>query len=284
MENFTIDPIILNALREDIGHGDITTGSCIPDDTIAGGRFIAKADGIICGIDVVVRVFALLDNSVKFTAQIKDGDMVQVGDEIAKINGSAKSILKGERVALNFLQHMSGIATMTYKLQSAMPDTCKIVDTRKTMPGLRVFEKYSVLTGGGGNHRFNLSDAVLIKDNHIAAGGGIAKTVAAARKSVPHTIKIEVETATLQQVKQAVDVGADIVMLDNMPLETIGQAIEIIDKRALVEASGNMGEKALSELAAIAETGVDFISVGELTHSARALDISLKLELLNNMY
>ena len=282
LNNLTVDSILHNALQEDIGHGDITTNSCIPAATTAHGKFIAKADGVICGIDVAKRVFALLDDSVELTAHYSDGDGVKSGEIIADINGPARAILTGERVALNLLQHMSGIATMTSKLQSLIPPAnngnkqCCIVDTRKTTPGLRVLEKYSVRTGGGGNHRFNLSDAVLIKDNHITAAGGIANAVNAARKNIPHTAKIEVEAATLEQVRQALDCNADIIMLDNMDCDTMSRAVEIINKRAIVEASGNMGEK---DLAAVAATGVDIISIGALTHSVQALDISLLLSI-----
>ncbi|MCL2547001.1 MAG: carboxylating nicotinate-nucleotide diphosphorylase [Oscillospiraceae bacterium] len=281
LNNFTIDPILLNALREDIGHGDITTESCIPVNTTACGQFVVKASGILCGADVAARAFGLLDESVIFTARYNDGDTVKTGDILATVAGPARAILTGERVALNLLQRMSGIATMTARLQALMPladdgrPHCNVVDTRKTTPGLRVLEKYSVRIGGGGNHRFNLSDAVLIKDNHITTAGGIAQAVAAVRANMPHTAKVEVEAATLDQVQQALDCYADIIMLDNMDSFIMRKAVALIDGRAIVEASGNMGEKDLTEVAA---TGVDVISVGALTHSVQALDISLLLE------
>jgi len=278
LHDFLLDPILLNALREDIGNGDITTNACVPEDTTVTGRFTAKDSGVICGLYAAARVFALLDSAVVFTARFGDGDAVAVGDEIAVIRGPARPILTGERVALNVLQHMSGVATMAAALTAQVPETCKIVDTRKTTPGLRVLEKYAVRVGGAGNHRFNLADAVLIKDNHIAAAGGIKRAVEAARRNAPFTTRVEVETSNLSEVQQALDAGADIIMLDNMDVETMRQVVILVGGRALTEASGNMGNK---DIAAVAGTGVGFISVGALTHSVRALDISLKLEMEN---
>lgn len=276
MENRVIDKIILNALDEDIGSGDITTQSCVPPETPVDGTFIAKEDGVLCGLDVARRVFELIDAEVRFVPRAKEGGTVAKGDIIAEVSGRARSILQCERVALNLLQRMSGIATMTAGAVKAVEGTnAKITDTRKTTPGLRVFEKYAVRAGGGYNHRFNLSDGVLIKDNHIAAAGGIANAVRAARNAIPHTLKIEVETSNLDEVRQAVEEKADIIMLDNMTVEQMKQAVELINGRALTEASGNMGDKDLSEVAA---AGVDIISIGALTHRIRALDISLKFE------
>ena len=215
-----------------------------------------------------------MDSSIVFRAQVKDGDRVEKGQYFATVEGPSRSVLTGERVALNFMQRLSGTATATAKAVAEVKGTgARIVDTRKSTPGLRVLEKYAVRVGGGHNHRFNLSDGVLIKDNHISAAGGIAQAVKAARGAVPHVMKIEVETETLEQVQQALDAGADIIMLDNMTNELMSQAVKLINGRAITEASGNMGEKNLAEVAA---TGVDVISIGALTHSVKALDISLK--------
>ena len=276
MDNRILDPILLNALNEDIGSGDITTDSCVPEATTVFGRFIAKQSGIICGLSVAARVFTILDQNIILTFHKQDGDPCVIGDLIAEINGNACAILKGERTALNFLQHLSGIATMTQKFVAQVPETCKIVDTRKTTPGLRILEKYAVRMGSGHNHRFNLADGVLIKDNHIVAAGGIERAVCAARAQIPHTVKIEVETTNIYEVQQALDAQADIIMLDNMTTDEMRQAVKRINGRALTEASGNMDTKNLTE---IAETGVDRISIGALTHSPPALDISLKLDI-----
>jgi nicotinate-nucleotide pyrophosphorylase (carboxylating) len=270
-----LDDFLLAALREDIGTGDVTTMSCVPVSAVTSGRFIAKESGVICGCAVATRVFHLLDDTVELVFDKSDGDAVSKGDIIATISGNARAILTGERVALNLLQRLSGIATRTCEAVTAVSGTnAKITDTRKTLPGLRVLEKYAVRCGGGSNHRFNLSDGVLIKDNHIAAAGGITNAVAAARGSIPHTLKIEVETETLSQVEEAFDAGSDIIMLDNMTLEQMAQAVKLINGRAQTEASGNMGD---NDLRKVAETGVDLISIGALTHSVRALDISLKI-------
>lgn len=276
VEYFGLDDLILSALKEDVGTGDITTLSCIPAENRSEGFFLSKAEGVVCGIDVAKRVFELVDKEICFIALKKDGDKVQKGELIAEINGPSRSILTGERVALNLMQRMSGTATETAKAVSQVAGTkTRIVDTRKSTPGLRVLEKYAVRCGGGHNHRFNLSDGVLIKDNHIAAAGGIAAAVAAARNAVPHVMKIEVETESLEQVEQALCAGAEVIMLDNMSNEMMAEAVKLIDGRAITEASGNMGEK---DLAAVAATGVDLISVGALTHSVKALDISLKFK------
>ena len=269
-----LDDFLLAALREDIGTGDVTTVSCVPEDAVSRGHFVAKEPGIICGLGVAARVFELLNSRVNLVFHINDGDKVSVGDRIADISGSSRSILTGERIALNLLQHMSGVATKTAEAVETISGTkTKIVDTRKTIPGLRMLDKYAVRCGGGANHRFNLSDGVLIKDNHISAAGSITKAVGLARGNCPFTVKIEVEAETIAQVEEALAVKADIIMLDNMAIETMAQAVKIVDGRALTEASGNMGER---DLQAVAGTGVDFISIGALTHSVKALDISLK--------
>lgn len=268
------DKLIKQTLKEDIGTGDITTISTVPEDAIAYGRFIAKESGVLAGINVAARVFELLDGSVEFYAKLSDGTEIKKGDIIAEIKGRAASILMGERTALNFLQHLSGIATKTAECVAKIRGThTKICDTRKTTPGLRAIEKYAVKIGGGSNHRFNLADGVLIKDNHIKAAGGITAAVKAARAIAPHTLKIEVEIENFDMLCEALDAGADIIMLDNMTLEQMKDAVKFVAGRAVCEASGNMGEK---DLAAVAATGVDYISIGGLTHSVKALDISLK--------
>ena len=271
------DDILLTALREDIGHGDLTTESCVPADRQARGRFLAKEGGVLCGLDIARRVFALLDAAVTIESAFHDGDVFAAGDVLGVVSGPARAILTGERTALNLLQRLSGIAAATTEAVRAVQGTkAQITDTRKTTPVLRALEKYAVRTGGARNHRFNLSDGVLIKDNHIAAAGGIAPAVAAARACVPHTMKIEVEVSDIEQVREALRAGADIIMLDNMDDGAMRDAVREIAGRALVEASGNMGARDLSRVAA---TGVDLISIGALTHSARALDISLKFDL-----
>lgn len=267
--------IIEAALAEDVNTGDITTLSTVPEGTQIEGRFLAKASGLICGVLVAQAVFAHVDPAIRLEFFFGDGDRVQKGDVIARIGGPAIPILTCERLALNLMQHMSGIATRTREAVDMVAGyPVRILDTRKTTPGLRMLEKYAVRVGGGHNHRFTLSDGVLIKDNHIQAAGGITKAIQAARLHAPHTLKIEVETETLEQVREALSAGADIIMLDNMSTELMAQSVKLIDKRALVEASGNMDEKDLREVAA---TGVDFISIGALTHSVHPLDISLKL-------
>ena len=268
------DEFLLAALKEDLGTGDITTLACVPENAEASGEFVAKESGVLCGISIAQRVFLLVDKRTELLPLKKDGAKIEKGEVIAKISGRAQSVLSGERVALNLLQHLSGIATQTAKAAEAVSGThARIVDTRKTTPGMRVFEKYAVRCGGGSNHRFNLADGILIKDNHIVAAGGICQAVSLAREQAPHTLKIEVETETLAQVEEALFSGADIIMLDNMTYDLMREAVTLIAGRALTEASGNMGEKDLLE---VARTGVDFISIGALTHSVKALDISLK--------
>lgn len=277
LDNLTIDSIIKNALKEDLGWGDVTTDSTIPEAAVIRGNFIAKAEGIVCGIEICKRVFEIVDEGIEFHAIMKDGHRVSQGDIIATIGGNARSVLKGERTALNFLQRMSGIATMTDKFVSQIAGLkAKIVDTRKTVPGLRILDKYSVRVGGGFNHRFNLSDMVLIKDNHIKAAGGITPAVEAARLAVSHAVKIEVEVESIKELMEAIAAGADIVMLDNMTLDMMKEAVSIAKGRVVLEASGNMALHGERNVRAVAETGVDIISVGALTNSVDSLDISLR--------
>ena len=271
-----IDPIISQALREDIGTGDITTESTVLPQTRINGRLIAKEDGKICGLPVFCRVFALLDPAVQVSLSVIEGADVRRGDILARISGPARAILTGERVALNFLQRLSAIASKTAWAVSQVEGTrARITDTRKTTPGLRVLEKYAVRVGGGANHRFNLSDGILIKDNHIQAAGGIRAAVLAARSHAPHTLKIEVEVENQAMVDEALECGADVIMLDNMDQAAIEAAVARIGGRALIEISGNMGDR---DLRALAATGIDLISIGALTHTVRAMDISLRLD------
>lgn len=277
LEKIITDRIIKNALEEDLGWGDVTTDSTIPVGSTIKGNFTAKAEGVVCGIDVCRRVFEIIDESIEFQAFASDGQHVSKGEILAAINGNARSILKGERTALNFFQRMSGIATMTNRfVREVSGSKTRIVDTRKTVPGLRIFDKYSVRVGGGYNHRFNLSDMVLIKDNHIKAAGGIAPAVEAARRNLSHSVKIEVEVESIKELMEAVDVKADIIMLDNMSLDMMREAVGIAGGKALLEASGNMTLEGERNVKAVAETGVDIISVGALTNSVEALDISLR--------
>lgn len=271
-----VDPIIRNALAEDIGTGDITTESTIMPGTEICGRLLAKEAGRICGLPVFCRVFALLDQAVKIELLVAEGTDVQRGDLVARISGPARSLLTGERVALNFLQRLSAIATKTAWAVSQVEGTrARIVDTRKTTPGLRVLEKYAVRVGGGANHRFNLADGILIKDNHIQAAGSISAAISAARRHAPHTLRIEVEVEDSVQIAEALDCGADIIMLDNMDQAGIEAAVAQIDGQALIEISGNMGDK---DLRALAATGIDLISIGALTHTVRAMDLSLRFD------
>jgi len=280
MDNFVIDDIIKNALKEDIGTGDITTLSTVDPKSHISGKFIAKEDGVICGLGILRRVYEILDPNIVIECCFNDGDEVKKWDIIAKIKGNAQKILTGERVALNFLQRLSGIASASSKASKLLNGTKTVVsDTRKTTPGLRVLEKYAVKTGGGSNHRHNLSDGVLIKDNHIMAAGGISKAIEKARLNIPHTLKIEVEVENFKQIHQALKSGADIIMLDNMTIEEMSEAVKLINGKAITEASGNMGEKNLVE---VAGTGVDIISIGALTHTVKAMDISLKFAYREN--
>jgi len=271
-----LDRIIENALAEDIHTGDITTLSVVKERHEARARLIAKEPLVLAGIDVAARVFHILDPRILFTPHCRDSDMLGSGDIIAEMLGDAAMLLQGERVALNLLQRMCGVATLTARYVAAVKGTgVKVVDTRKTAPGLRGLDKYAVRSGGGANHRFGLYDGVLIKENHITAAGGITIAVSRARDFIPHTIKIEVETETLAQVAEALSCGADIIMLDNMDTASMRAAVEMIAGKALVEASGGVNLETVRE---IAETGVDIISVGALTHSCRAMDISMLLE------
>jgi nicotinate-nucleotide pyrophosphorylase (carboxylating) len=270
---FEIERIIRSALAEDIGAGDLTTEATIAPATQARARLIAKEDFILAGMDVARRVFVMVDDHVQVTTYKTDGQAVRRGEILAELQGPAASLLMGERVALNLLQRMSGVATLTARFVDAVQGTsAQIVDTRKTTPGLRVLEKYAVRMGGGRNHRYALYDGVLIKENHIAAAGGIAAAVQAARKRLSHIHKIEVETQNLEEVREALAVGADAILLDNMDLGMLREAVALAAGRAVTEASGGVN---LETVRGIAETGVDLISVGALTHSYRAVDISL---------
>lgn len=270
-----IDRIIINSIKEDMPSGDITTDNIIDEKAKSDAKMIAKDSGVIAGLDVAKRVFELLDPEVVFEKHVKEGQWVNKGDVIVTIHGNSRALLKGERTALNLLQRLSGIATKTREYADKIKHLkAKVVDTRKTTPGLRILEKYAVRVGGGTNHRFCLSDGVLIKDNHIKAAGGIKKAIELVRDKIPHTIKIEVETETIDEVMEAIDGKADIIMLDNMGLDIMKEAVKIINGKAIVEASGNVN---LNSIVDIAETGVDIISVGSLTHSVNAFDISMKI-------
>ena len=276
MYNDMLKNIISSALREDIGYGDITSNLCIDSNMMAEAIFLAKNTGIISGIEVVKEVFRQVDENVLVDFQVKNGQRVNKGDIIGQVKGTARSLLAGERVALNFLQHLSGIATKTAIFKDMAKDSdVKIVDTRKTTPNLRVLEKEAVRHGGGVNHRFSLDDGILIKDNHIKGAGGIGKAILLAQKSAPHTLKIEVEVSDLAGVKEALEYEADVIMLDNMDLEMMAEAVKLIDGKALVEASGNMADK---DLQAIAKIGVNIISIGGLTNSVESMDISMKFK------
>lgn len=269
-----VDPLILQALQEDITGEDVTTNAILPEDCQGEAELLCKQDGIIAGLDVFARPFTLLDDKVWFEFFVKDGDEVHKGQKLAKVVGSMRAILSAERVGLNYLQRMSGIATYTHQVVSLLEGTgMTLVDTRKTTPNMRVFEKYAVTVGGGKNHRYNLSDGVLLKDNHISAAGGVAKAIAMAKAYAPFVRKIEVETETLDMVREAVEAGADIIMLDNMSHDMMKEAVALIDGRAETECSGNVTKE---NIAALADIGVDYISSGALTHSAPILDLSLK--------
>ncbi|WP_094702044.1 carboxylating nicotinate-nucleotide diphosphorylase [Brevibacillus laterosporus] len=262
-------------LFEDVGHGDITTMTTIPADEKGTGILYAKEPGIIAGLDIAEQVFHTVDHELDFQRLVPEGSQVQKGDVIAEVTGSVQAILTGERLALNLLQRLSGIATRTQLFVREISHTqARVVDTRKTTPGLRLLEKYAVRVGGGRNHRFALYDAVMIKDNHSKGAGGIKEAVRKAREAIPHTMKIEVEAESLKQVHEALEAGADIIMLDNMSCDMMREAVQIIQGKAIIEASGGV---TLETVRAIAETGVDVISVGGLTHSVTALDISLDL-------
>lgn len=270
-----MDKIIEQALLEDIGTGDITSESIVPFDLKAKGTIKTLEGGVIAGINIVHLVFKKLDPEIIFQEKIKDGTKVARDKVLAEITGSARTILKGERVALNFLQRMSGIATITSKFCQEIKDLpVRIVDTRKTTPGLRMLEKYAVRMGGGHNHRFGLYDAVLIKDNHITVTGGITSAVNSVRKQISHTVKIEVEIDNLSQLEKVLKTQVDIIMLDNMDLDTMREAVKMVKGKTLIEASGGI---TLDKVRKIAQTGVDLISVGALTHSVKSLDISMEI-------
>lgn len=279
MNYLVIDKIIRESLIEDAPSGDITTNAIVDENSISTVELLCKEEGVIAGLEIYKRVFDILED-VQVKMYKKDGDKVYPKEKIAFLKGSTRNILLGERTALNLLQRMSGIATLTNKFVKEIEHTkTKLLDTRKTTPNLRILEKYSVKVGGGYNHRFNLSDGIMLKDNHIEAAGGIKNAVESARKNSSFVRKIEVETESIEMVKQALEAQADIIMLDNMNLDLAKEAVEIISKRALIEFSGNVE---LNNIRQIAEIGVDYISVGALTHSAKILDLSMKnLKILN---
>lgn len=269
-----VDPLILGALKEDITSEDVSTNSVMPHPQAGEVDLICKQDGIICGLQVFERVFTLLDEDTKVEFFVQDGEDVKAGQLMAKVHGDIRTLLCGERTALNYLQRMSGIATYTHEVASLLAGSkTKLLDTRKTTPNNRIFEKYAVRTGGGNNHRYNLSDGVLLKDNHIGAAGGVKQAIAAAKEYAPFVRKIEVEVENQQMVEEAVEAGADIIMLDNMDTDALKKAIAFIDGRAEIEVSGNVTKE---NIARLVDLGVDFISSGALTHSAPIMDISLK--------
>ena len=276
LPNFYVDDIIKRALEEDINYIDLATDYLLDDDDMSAANFVAKADGVLCGIDIAVRTFTFIDADVKSEIKIHDGERVAKGDIIATVTGRTKSILKGERTSLNILQHMSGIASETAKYAECCKGTkAHVTETRKTLPGLRCLEKYAVTVGGGKNHRFNLSDGAMLKDNHIDAYGSLTNAVKALREKIGHMVKIEVEVRNEEELREALACKADVIMLDNMSNAEMAEAVKIIHGQAKTEASGNMSIPRLKEVAA---TGVDFISVGALTHSVTALDISMNIQ------
>lgn len=269
-----VEPLLLSALREDITSEDVSTNSVMPCARMGEVDLICKQDGVLCGMDVFARVFTLLDEDTQVTAYAADGEKIKAGQKIATVRGDVRVLLSGERTALNYLQRMSGIATHTRAVASLLEGTgTKLLDTRKTTPNNRIFEKYAVRTGSGNNHRYNLSDGVMLKDNHIGAAGGVKEAVRRAREYAPFVRKIEVEVETLDMVRDAVEAGADIIMLDNMGHEEMAQALAIIGGRAEVEVSGNVTRE---NIARLTDLGVDYISSGALTHSSPILDLSLK--------
>ncbi len=273
---FQIDELIKSALLEDINYIDVTTDYLVSEDSVSTARYVAKDDGVLCGIDVAFRVFKLLDDNATCEIYINDGSEVKKGDIIARFTAKTRALLKGERTALNIIQHMSGIATATNKCVKLIEGTnASVVDTRKTLPGLRVIQKYAVTVGGGKNHRYNLSDCAMLKDTHIDAYGSMTNAVNKLREGIGHTTKIEVEVGSLEELNEALTLGVDIIMLDNMSCEDMKKAVEITNGRAKLEASGNVTHETIR---AIAETGVDIISLGALTHSVKAFDISMKMD------
>lgn len=275
LNQFYVDNLIREAISEDINYIDVSADYLIPENQRNDSYFVAKADGVLCGLDIAMRVFTLLDDTFTYTVHKNDGDEVKAGDLIVEFNGKTACLLKGERTALNIIQHMSGIATATNKAVKLCEGTnASVTDTRKTLPGLRALQKYAVVCGGGKNHRYNLSDGAMLKDNHIDAGGGITNAVNILRSKLGHMVKIEVETRNFDEVKEAVAAGADIIMLDNMNNDQMRECVEFINGRAKTEASGNI---TLDNIADVAKTGVDIISLGALTHSVKAFDISMKM-------
>ena len=275
LSNFYVEEHVKNALQEDIGFGDVTTESIISEDKIFEAKLTSRVEGIVCGLEVFKTVFKILSDKVEVNLLFKDGDKITKGDVLAKIKGPAKYILLGERVSLNYIQRMSGIATETRKYQDAIGELpCKIVDTRKTTPNFRAFEKYAVKCGGGALHRFNLSDCAMIKDNHIQVAGGITNAVKMVKANLSHAHKIELECDNLEQVKEALPLGVDIIMLDNMSLEQMKEAVTLINHKAIVEASGNVS---LNTVRSIAECGVDIISSSAIVAKAPALDLGLDM-------
>lgn len=269
-----VDPLILNALSEDINNEDVSTNSVMPENAAGQVDLICKEDGIICGLPVFERVFYLLDPQTKFDVLVKDGDAVKAGQKLGTVYGDIRVLLSGERTALNYLQRMSGIATYTHEMAELLKDSpITLLDSRKTTPNNRIFEKYAVKIGGGKNHRYNLSDGVLLKDNHIGAAGGVKEAVLAAKAYAPSVRKIEIEVETLGMVKEVVEAGADIIMLDNMEHDVMKEAIALIDGRAEIEISGNVTRE---NLASYADLAVQYVSSGAITHSAKILDLSLK--------
>ncbi|MEE1008695.1 MAG: carboxylating nicotinate-nucleotide diphosphorylase [Agathobacter sp.] len=269
-----VDPFILSALKEDITSEDVSTNAVMPSPQQGEVDLICKQDGIICGLQVFERTFTLIDDKTTVEFFVKDGDSVKAGQLMAKVHGDIRTLLCGERTALNYLQRMSGIATYTSEVAALLEGTgIKLLDTRKTTPNNRIFEKYAVRIGGGNNHRYNLSDGVLLKDNHIGAAGGVKKAIEMAKEYAPFVRKIEVEVETFDMVKEAVEAGADIIMLDNMTTEELKEAIDYIDKRAEIEVSGNVTKENIERIKGL---GVDYVSSGALTHSSPIMDISLK--------
>jgi nicotinate-nucleotide pyrophosphorylase (carboxylating) len=274
---FYVDDVIKRAILEDINYIDVTTDYLVDESAVTSARFVSKDDGIVAGMEVALRVFQLLDESISFEVLKHDGDPVKKGEILCHIKGHTRALLKGERTALNLIQHMSGIATAANRCVKLCEGTgASVVDTRKTLPGLRALQKYAVVCGGGKNHRYNLSDGAMLKDNHIDAYGSLTKAVEALRKKAGHMLKIEVETRTLEELDEALAVGADVIMLDNMDIPTMAEAVRRTDHRAVLEASGNVTAETIR---AIAETGVDIISLGALTHSVKCFDISMKIDL-----
>ena len=276
LPQFYVDDLIKRAISEDINYIDVTTDYLVPEGSVSSARLISKDEGVVAGIEIGMRVFELLDGNVEYSILKPDGSAVSKGDVIAEIKGSTATLLKGERTALNLMQHMSGIATETNKCVKLIEGTrATIAETRKTLPGLRPLQKYAVVTGGGVNHRYNLSDAAMLKDNHIDAYGSLTKAVETLRSKVGHMVKIEVETRNLEELNEALAVGADVIMLDNMDCATMKKAVEITNGRAKLEASGNITYANIRE---VAETGVDIISLGALTHSVKCFDISMRIQ------